>query len=132
MESISTGYSISYLQNGFNDRGLPLKKGHSRLNDAESHHFKVYEKKNDITPEDFVNQMSKEFKIDMANYYYCDPSRVENYLFVEVWSGRTSAILTSNLISNECPLELKNVHCTDSIILLVFKKIKEHSSQNNC
>lgn len=131
MESISTGSSISYLKNGFNDRGLPLKRSNSALNDAESHHYKVYEKTSDVAPKDFVSHISECFKIDMASYYYCDPTRVENYLFVEVWSGRTSAILTSNLISNECKLELKNVHCTDSIILLVFKKIKEQSSQNN-
>lgn len=52
---------------------------------------------------------------------YFLPEHIENFLFVKVWSGRTNAIFTSNLISNQTIHKLKNVHTGDNYILLVFK-----------
>ena len=103
---------------------LDLKIENKDLLDSEYTHFDVYKIQIGESYEDFMIKISKETEHYMKNYYYCMPNYIYNYIFVKVWSGRSNAIYTSNLISNLSQHKLKDVRIVgkdSNSILLVFK-----------
>ena len=101
---------------------MDFKINSNVLTDADITHFNVYKKKPHQTHKEFIKEISNLFGVNMGNYYFCDEDYVDNYLFVQVWSGRTSAIYTSNMISNRSKHKLKHMELLhDKWIIMAFK-----------
>lgn len=106
---------------------LDLKIENNELSNREYTHFTIREMTYLEGYNDFITELSDATSIDMSPFYYCMPRYIECYIFVIIWSGRTNAVYTSNLISNFSNHELRDIKMVGhdkNCILLVFKNNK--------
>jgi len=110
-------------QRYYDVKTLNLRIESKHLSNEELTHFKVFQMYSDMSRDDLVRDLRNSTEMSFDQFYYCMLEYINNYIFVQVWSGRTSAISTTAMIANYSNHKLKDVRRIDEgSIILVFKK----------
>lgn len=91
--------------------------------DIEHNSIKVYDFETEAMT---LSEFSK--VVCCERCYFCLPKYVNNFLFVDIYSGRKSALETALKISNYTKHKLKHQILSDGHVLLVFKKERRVNS----
>jgi len=114
-------------QRYYDIKTLDLKVENKELSNEELTNFKIFKMHKGLTRGELVQNLSSAMEwYGIENQYYCMKEYIEDFIFVQVWSGRFSATYTMNMIANYTSHKLKNIIDLErDSIWLVFKKREE-------